>query len=165
MVEGGASETEETDQNFASPASFSSHPHMQRAFKADFYRGGTSRGVFFSAADLAPFDQAARDRILLTCLGSPDPNGRQIDGLGGGISSLSKAVIVGRPNQEWNQILSKCGQSFPGVPWADEVSKANHPDSGWDVIYRFAQVRFSRILKRKLDQDFPISSVSPFTHR
>ncbi len=73
-------------------------------------RGGTSRALFFHEADL-PRDAHERDRILLAALGSPDPYGRQLDGLGGGISSLSKAVIVG---------------------------PASHPDA--DVDYTFAQV-------------------------
>src|SRR5688500_20250440 len=59
-------------------------------------RGGTSRCLVFHARDLPPAG-AARDRILLAALGSPDPYGRQLDGLGGGISSLSKACIVGPP--------------------------------------------------------------------
>lgn len=45
---------------------------------------------------MAPYDQKICDYIILTALGSPDPDGRQIDGLGGGISSLSKAAIIGR---------------------------------------------------------------------
>lgn len=60
---------------------------------AVFMRGGTSKGVFFKATDL-PSDRAERDRIFLTVLGSPDPYGRQLDGMGGGISSLSKAVVI-----------------------------------------------------------------------
>lgn len=60
-------------------------------------RGGTSRALFFHAADLPP-DPRERDRVLLAALGSPDPYGRQLDGLGGGISSLSKAVIIGPPS-------------------------------------------------------------------
>lgn len=82
----------------------------QRRVRAVFMRGGTSRALFFHEADL-PKEPAARDRILLAALGSPDPYGRQLDGLGGGISSLSKAVIVGPPS---------------------------HPDA--DVDYTFAQV-------------------------
>jgi 2-methylaconitate cis-trans-isomerase PrpF len=66
----------------------------QCRIRAVFMRGGTSRALFFHAADL-PQDARERDRILLAALGSPDPYGRQLDGLGGGISSLSKAVIVG----------------------------------------------------------------------
>lgn len=63
------------------------------AIRAAFYRGGTSKAVVFSDADL-PKDRAQRDRIFLHVLGSPDPYGRQLDGMGGGLSSLSKVVIV-----------------------------------------------------------------------
>ncbi|HEY3067935.1 MAG TPA: PrpF domain-containing protein [Methylomirabilota bacterium] len=59
-------------------------------------RGGTSRALFFHEEDL-PRAGVTRDRILLAALGSPDPYGRQLDGLGGGISSLSKACIIGKP--------------------------------------------------------------------
>ncbi len=67
----------------------------QTSIPAVFVRGGTSKGLIFDAADL-PDDGAARDRILLDALGSPDPYGRQIDGLGGASSSTSKAAIVSR---------------------------------------------------------------------
>jgi methylitaconate Delta-isomerase len=69
---------------------------MQHKIPAVFMRGGTSRAVFFREEVMAPYDQVTRDNIILTALGSPDPDGRQIDGLGGGISSLSKAAIIGR---------------------------------------------------------------------
>ena len=69
---------------------------MQHKIPAVFMRGGTSRAVFFREDVMAPYDQVIRDNIILTALGSPDPDGRQIDGLGGGISSLSKAAIIGR---------------------------------------------------------------------
>jgi 2-methylaconitate cis-trans-isomerase PrpF len=46
---------------------------------AVFLRGGTSKGLFFQAEDL-PGDPAARDRLLLAALGSPDLFGRQLDG-------------------------------------------------------------------------------------
>jgi hypothetical protein len=68
----------------------------QRRIRAVFMRGGTSRAIFFHEEDL-PHPGPARDRILLAALGSPDPYGRQLDGLGGGISSLSKACIIGPP--------------------------------------------------------------------
>lgn len=61
---------------------------------ATWMRGGTSKGLFFRAADL-PADPALRDRLLLRALGSPDPYGKQIDGVGGATSSTSKVVIVG----------------------------------------------------------------------
>jgi 2-methylaconitate isomerase len=68
----------------------------QRRIPAVYMRGGTSRCLVFHERDLPPAGPA-RDAVLLAALGSPDPNGRQLDGLGGGISSLSKACIVGPP--------------------------------------------------------------------
>lgn len=68
----------------------------QRFIRCVFYRGGTSKGLFFHARDL-PADRAAIDRLFLAAIGSPDPYGRQLDGMGGGLSSLSKAVIIGPP--------------------------------------------------------------------
>ena len=69
----------------------------QRRIRAVYMRGGTSRCLVFHASDL-PGAGAERDRVLLAALGSPDPYGRQLDGLGGGISSLSKACIISPPS-------------------------------------------------------------------
>jgi 2-methylaconitate isomerase len=66
----------------------------QRKIPAVYMRGGTSRCLVFHEKDL-PAPGPERDRILLAALGSPDPYGRQLNGLGGGISSLSKACIIG----------------------------------------------------------------------
>ncbi|WP_440977024.1 2-methylaconitate cis-trans isomerase PrpF [Pseudoxanthomonas winnipegensis] len=66
---------------------------------ATYLRGGTSKGVFFRLQDLperAQMPGAARDALLLRVIGSPDPYGKQIDGMGGATSSTSKAVIVSR---------------------------------------------------------------------
>ena len=68
----------------------------QARVRAVYMRGGTSRCLVFHERDL-PAPGPDRDAVLLAALGSPDPNGRQLDGLGGGISSLSKAVIIGPP--------------------------------------------------------------------
>lgn len=65
----------------------------QLGVPAVFIRGGTSKGVFFHGRDL-PDDLAGRNAIFLAAIGSPDPYGRQLDGLGGGISSLSKVVVI-----------------------------------------------------------------------
>jgi 2-methylaconitate isomerase len=70
----------------------------QRLIPAVFMRGGTSKGLFFHERDL-PDDAAARDALLVRALGSPDPYGRQLDGMGGGISSLSKAAIIAPPSR------------------------------------------------------------------
>jgi len=66
----------------------------QRKIPATFMRGGTSKAIVFNRDDL-PEDRAEWDAIFLAALGSPDPNGRQLDGMGGGISSLSKICVVG----------------------------------------------------------------------
>ena len=86
----------------------------QRKIRAVYMRGGTSRCLVFHEKDL-PAAGPDRDRVLLAALGSPDPYGRQLDGLGGGISSLSKACIIGPPS---------------------------HPDA--QVDYTFAQVEVSK---------------------
>src|SRR5215472_3662853 len=69
----------------------------QSRVRAVYMRGGTSRCLVFHERDL-PRAGVERDYILLAALGSPDPYGRQLDGLGGGISSLSKACIIGPSN-------------------------------------------------------------------
>ena len=69
----------------------------QRKISAVFIRGGTSKGIFFHTRDL-PVEQDRRDRIFLQALGSPDGYERQLNGLGGGISSLSKAVMIAPSN-------------------------------------------------------------------
>ncbi len=65
----------------------------QVALPAVFMRGGTSKGLFFHRRDL-PAERAEWDAFFLAALGSPDPHGRQLDGMGGGISSLSKVLVV-----------------------------------------------------------------------
>tara|TARA_Y100000590_G_scaffold441315_1_gene567820 strand:- start:4952 stop:6112 length:1161 start_codon:yes stop_codon:yes gene_type:complete len=66
---------------------------------AVFVRGGTSRAVLFEATDLEHFSKTQIDSILLSVLGSPDNSGRQVDGLGGGTSSLSKAAIISKSSK------------------------------------------------------------------
>ena len=69
----------------------------QTKIPATYMRGGTSKGVFFRLADLPAAAQQpgpARDRLLQRVIGSPDPYGKQIDGMGAATSSTSKAVIV-----------------------------------------------------------------------
>lgn len=70
----------------------------QLKIPAVFMRGGTSNAIVFNAKDL-PRDRALWDEIFLAAIGSPDPYGRQLDGMGGGISSLSKVCVVGPPTR------------------------------------------------------------------
>ncbi|MBI1988967.1 MAG: PrpF family protein [Betaproteobacteria bacterium] len=65
---------------------------------AVFMRGGTSNAIVFHAGDL-PADRAQWDEIFLAAIGSPDPYGRQLDGMGGGVSSLSKVCVAGPPTR------------------------------------------------------------------
>ena len=71
----------------------------QLKIPAVFMRGGTSNAVVFNAKDL-PRDRAQWDDIFLAAIGSPDPYGRQLDGMGGGVSSLSKVCVVGPPTRD-----------------------------------------------------------------
>jgi 2-methylaconitate cis-trans-isomerase PrpF len=66
----------------------------QLKIRAVFMRGGTSNAIVFHQKDL-PADRRQWDEIFLAAIGSPDPYGRQLDGMGGGISSLSKVCVVG----------------------------------------------------------------------
>ena len=70
----------------------------KRAIPACWMRGGTSKGLFFNRKDL-PADDALRDKILLSAIGSPDPYGKQMDGLGGATSSTSKIVMISKSDK------------------------------------------------------------------
>ncbi|WP_262047390.1 2-methylaconitate cis-trans isomerase PrpF family protein [Bradyrhizobium sp. Bra78] len=87
---------------------------------AVFMRGGTSKGVFFHGKDL-PTDPSSRDRVLLHVLGSPDPYGRQIDGLGGATSSTSKVAIIGpsaRPDCDVDYLVGQVEIKLPSVDYS-----------------------------------------------
>ena len=80
---------------------------------ATYMRGGTSKGVFFRLQDLPEAAQQpgpARDQLLLRVIGSPDPYGKQIDGMGGATSSTSKSVIVARSTKAGHDVDYLFGQ-------------------------------------------------------
>ncbi|HMN80994.1 MAG TPA: 2-methylaconitate cis-trans isomerase PrpF [Burkholderiaceae bacterium] len=80
---------------------------------ATYMRGGTSKGVFFKLQDLperAQVPGAARDALLMRVIGSPDPYGKQIDGMGGATSSTSKTVILARSSRPDHDIDYLFGQ-------------------------------------------------------
>lgn len=89
---------------------------------ATYLRGGTSKGVFLRLQDLpgaAQHSGPARDALLLRVLGSPDPYGKQIDGMGGATSSTSKAVIVSASSQPGHDVDYLFGQVSIGQPVVD----------------------------------------------
>ncbi len=80
---------------------------------ATYLRGGTSKGVFFRLQDLPESAQqpgAARDALLMRVIGSPDPYGKQIDGMGGATSSTSKTVIVAKSSKADHDVDYLFGQ-------------------------------------------------------
>ncbi|TXG00032.1 2-methylaconitate cis-trans isomerase PrpF [Massilia arenae] len=91
---------------------------------ATYMRGGTSKGVFFKREDLPASAReagAARDALLLRVIGSPDPYGKQIDGMGGATSSTSKAVIVERstrPGHDVDYLFGQVAIDKPFVDWS-----------------------------------------------
>ena len=91
---------------------------------ATYMRGGTSKGVFFRLNDLpeaARVPGAARDALFLRVIGSPDPYGKQIDGMGGATSSTSKTVIVSksaRPGHDVDYLFGQVAIDKPFVDWS-----------------------------------------------
>ena len=106
---------------------------MQKRIPTVLMRGGTSKGLFFQHNHL-PADPEIRNRILLASFGSPDPNQRQIDGVGGGVSTTSKVAII---------------------------SPSESPE--YDVVYNFGQVSIDRpIVDYKSNCGNISSAVGPF---
>lgn len=91
---------------------------------ATYMRGGTSKGVFFALQDLPAVAQVpgpARDRLLLRVIGSPDPYGKQTDGMGGATSSTSKSVILSRstrPDHDVDYLFGQVSIDKPFVDWS-----------------------------------------------
>src|SRR5690606_36408100 len=89
---------------------------------ATYMRGGTSKGVFFSLTDLpasAQMPGLARDKLLLRVIGSPDPYGKQIDGMGGATSSTSKVVILSKSERADHDVDYLFGQVSIDKPFID----------------------------------------------
>ena len=89
---------------------------------ATYMRGGTSKGVFFKLCDLPDAAQVAgqvRDALLLRIIGSPDPYGKQTDGMGGATSSTSKTVILSKSQQPDHDVDYLFGQVSIDKPFVD----------------------------------------------
>lgn len=134
-------------------------PHLR--LRAAFMRGGTSKAVMFRQQDL-PADRKRWDPIFLQVIGSPDPNGRQLDGMGGGISSLSKVCVIGPPSRPdadvdytFAQIAvreasvdysANCGNMSSAVgPFAIEEGIVAAPRSG-EAVVRIHNTNTSKII-------------------
>ena len=91
---------------------------------ATYMRGGTSKGVFFRLQDLpknAQVPGAARDAFLMRVIGSPDPYGKQTDGMGAATSSTSKTVILStstRPDHDIDYLFGQVSIDKPFIDWS-----------------------------------------------
>jgi probable AcnD-accessory protein PrpF len=100
------------------------YPRKQISIRATYMRGGTSKGVFFTSDDLPEAvrnDPTARDRLMLRVVGSPDPYGKHIDGMGGATSSTSKVVLVSkssRPDCDVDYLFGAVSIEKPVVDWS-----------------------------------------------
>ena len=94
-----------------------------RKFKTVFMRGGTSKGCMFHREDL-PADRGEWDKIFLQCMGDPDP--KQIDGLGGTVSSNNKIVIVWKSQEENVDVEYLVGQVIVGKSQVDYKSNCGN---------------------------------------
>lgn len=96
----------------------------QMPVKATYMRGGTSKGTFFLLDNLPERCQTAgqtRDNFLLRVVGSPDPYGKQIDGLGNGSSSTSKVVILSKSDvadHDVNYLFGQVAIDKPMIDWS-----------------------------------------------
>ena len=97
---------------------------QQVSIPATYMRGGTSKGVFFRLQDLpeaAQLPGEARDRLFLRVIGSPDPYGAHIDGMGGATSSTSKCVILSkstRPDHDVDYLYGQVSIDKAFVDWS-----------------------------------------------
>ena len=98
--------------------------NAQIKIPATYMRGGTSKGTFFILSDLPEAAQQpgpARDQLLMRVVGSPDPYGKQIDGMGGATSSTSKTVILSRsekPDHDVDYLFGQVAIDRPFIDWS-----------------------------------------------
>lgn len=98
--------------------------HPQIRIPATYMRGGTSKGVFFRLEDLPEAARSpgpVRDRLFQRVIGSPDPYGKQIDGMGGATSSTSKCVILSpseRPGHDVDYLYGQVSIDADFVDWS-----------------------------------------------
>ncbi|HLT64042.1 MAG TPA: 2-methylaconitate cis-trans isomerase PrpF [Pseudohongiella sp.] len=111
----------------------------QLRIPATYIRGGTSKGVFFLKDELPVAAQQpgeARDRLLLRVIGSPDPYGKQIDGMGGATSSTSKTVIISkssRANHDVDYLFGQVSIDKAFVDWSGNCGNLSAAVGGFAI--------------------------------
>ena len=107
---------------------------------ATYIRGGTSKGVFFNLTELPETAQvpgAARDNLLLRVIGSPDPYGKQTDGMGGATSSTSKSVIVSKsaqPDHDVDYLFGQVSIDQSFVDWSGNCGNLSSAVGGFAIM-------------------------------
>ena len=136
-------------------------------------RGGTSNAVVFHAKDL-PRDRAQWNEIFLAAIGSPDPYGRQLDGMGGGVSSVSKVCVVGpssRPDADIDYTFAQvqvkkaevdysanCGNMSSAMgPFA--VDEGIFKVAGAQAVVRIHNTNTKKIIQARFSMDEGLSAV------
>ena len=140
----------------------------QKKLPAVFMRGGTSKAIVFHAHDL-PASRAEWEPIFLSVIGSPDPNMRQLNGMGGGVSSLSKVCVIGPPTHPdadvdytFAQVLidkarvdynSNCGNMSSAIgPFAVDEGLVAKPRSG-EAVVRIHNTNTKKIIVSRFGMD------------
>jgi 2-methylaconitate isomerase len=140
----------------------------QMKLPAVFMRGGTSKAIIFHARHL-PVSRADWEPIFLSAIGSPDPNMRQLNGMGGGVSSLSKVCIVGPPTHPdtdvdytFAQVLidqarvdynSNCGNMSSAIgPFAIDEGLVARPRNG-EAVVRIHNTNTKKIIVSRFPMD------------
>ena len=104
-----------------------------RTFKTVFMRGGTSKGCMFHKEDL-PENREEWDSIFLQTMGNPDP--KQIDGMGGTVSSNNKIVIVWKSEEPGIDVEYLVGQVIVGKSQVDYKSNCGNMTAAVGVELR-----------------------------
>lgn len=130
-----------------------------------FMRGGTSKALVFHGRDL-PNDVEERHRIFLSAMGSPDPGKRQLDGMGGGLSSLSKICVIDPPSRPDADVdytfvqipvtdgppdySSNCGNMSSAIgPFAVEEGLVQCPDG--EAVVRIHNTNTAKIIESRFE--------------
>lgn len=145
----------------------------QLKLPAVFMRGGTSNAIVFHAKDL-PRERAQWDEIFLAAIGSPDPYGRQLDGMGGGVSSVSKVCVVGpssRPDADIDYTFAQVQVKKAEVDYSancGNMSSAMGPFavdeglihiSGREAVVRIHNTNTRKIIQARFAMDEGLSEV------
>lgn len=149
----------------------------QKRIPASYYRGGTSRALIFNEKDL-PSNKDAWKPIFLGAMGSPDPHGRQLNGMGGGISSLSKICVVSRSKGDHDNdaqvdftfvqvgikntgldFAGNCGNMTSAIgPYAIDSGIIDIPSSGSGVKTTTTVKLYNTNTQKHIHATFPVSN-------